>query len=74
MNFAEEVTRLCREHRITHVMNAVDPRFVMPIFDGAHAAGADYVDMAMSLSEPHPERPHSEVGVKPGDRQFAGAH
>ena len=45
-----------REHRITHVLNAVDPRFVMPIFDGAFAAGADYLDMAMSLSHPHPER------------------
>ena len=29
----------------------------MPIFDGALAAGADYLDMAMSLSSPHPERP-----------------
>ena len=28
---------LVREHGITHVMNAVDPRFVMPIFDGAFA-------------------------------------
>ena len=40
---------------ITHVFNAVDPRFVMPIFDGAFAAGADYLDMAMSLSRPHPD-------------------
>ena len=39
-------------------MNAVDPRFVMPIFDGAFAAGADYLDMAMSLSRPHPEPPY----------------
>jgi saccharopine dehydrogenase-like NADP-dependent oxidoreductase len=44
------VTALCEEHRITHVMNAVDPVFNMPIFDGAYAAGADYLDMAMSLS------------------------
>jgi len=44
---ADSVAGLCREHRITHVMNAVDPRFVMPIFDGAYAAGADYLDMAM---------------------------
>ena len=44
--------------RITHVLNAVDPRFVMPIFEGAFAAGADYLDMAMSLSHPHPERPY----------------
>ena len=28
----------------------------MPIFDGAKAAGADYLDMAMSLSRRHPER------------------
>ena len=28
----------------------------MPIFDGAFAAGADYLDMAMCLSRPHPER------------------
>ncbi|WJK42498.1 saccharopine dehydrogenase C-terminal domain-containing protein [Solwaraspora sp. WMMA2056] len=70
---AEAVTALCREHRITHVLNAVDPRFVMPIFNGAYAAGADYLDMAMSLSTPHPDRPHAECGVKLGDAQFAAA-
>jgi saccharopine dehydrogenase (NAD+, L-lysine-forming) len=70
---ADSVTALCREHEITHVMNAVDPRFVMGIFDGAHAAGADYLDMAMSLSRPHPESPYSECGVKLGDEQFAVA-
>ncbi len=70
---ADAVAALCREHRITHVLNAVDPRFVMPIFDGAYAAGADYLDMAMSLSHPHPERPHAETGVKLGDEQFAAA-
>ena len=70
---AASVEALAREHRITHVMNAVDPRFVMPIFDGAFAAGADYLDMAMSLSKPHPERPYEECGVKLGDEQFAKA-
>ncbi|WP_200209326.1 saccharopine dehydrogenase family protein [Micromonospora coerulea] len=68
---ADAVAALCREHQITHVLNAVDPRFVMPIFDGAFAAGADYLDMAMSLSHPHPSRPHAETGVKLGDEQFA---
>ena len=67
---AGAVAELCREHRITHVLNAVDPRFVMPIFEGAFAAGADYLDMAMSLSQPHPSRPYSEPGVKLGDAQF----
>lgn len=68
---AEAVTALAREHAATHVFNAVDPRFVMPIFDGALAAGADYLDMAMSLSTPDPERPHERPGVKLGDRQLA---
>ncbi len=70
---ADAVTALAREHGATHVLNAVDPRFVMPIFDGALAAGADYLDMAMSLSTPHPERPHELPGVKLGDRQLAAA-
>jgi len=70
---ADAVAALCREHRISHVLNAVDPRFVMPIFDGAYAAGADYLDMAMSLSRPHPERPYAELGTKLGDQQFAVA-
>jgi saccharopine dehydrogenase (NAD+, L-lysine-forming) len=70
---AASVESLVREHGITHVMNAVDPRFVMPIFEGAHAGGADYLDMAMSLSRPHPESPYAECGVKLGDEQFAVA-
>ena len=70
---AAEITGLCRAERITHVFNAVDPRFVMPIFEGALAAGADYLDMAMSLSKPHPTRPYQDVGVKLGDDQFAAA-
>ena len=70
---ADAVAALAREHGATHVMNAVDPRFVMPIFDGAFAAGADYLDMAMSLSHRHAEHPYSEPGVKLGDEQFAKA-
>src|SRR4051794_37942027 len=50
---AGSVAALCREHRITHVMNAVDPVFNMGVFEGAYAAGADYLDMAMSLSQRH---------------------
>jgi saccharopine dehydrogenase (NAD+, L-lysine-forming) len=69
----DDVTALCREHGITHVLNAVDPRFVMPIFEGAFAAGADYLDMAMSLSHPDPSAPHERTGVKLGDEQFARA-
>jgi saccharopine dehydrogenase-like NADP-dependent oxidoreductase len=45
----------------------------MPIFTGAFDAGATYLDMALSLSEPHPEEPYAEPGVKLGDAQFARA-
>lgn len=68
---AASVADLIRTHEITHVLNAVDPRFVMPIFDGCFDAGATYLDMAMSLSHPHPEQPHELTGVKLGDEQFA---
>jgi saccharopine dehydrogenase (NAD+, L-lysine-forming) len=67
------VEALVRETGATHVLNAVDPRFVLPIFEAALAAGADYLDMAMSLSRPHPERPYELPGVKLGDEQFARA-
>ena len=67
------VAECARAHGATHVLNAADPRFVMPIFGGAFDAEATYLDMAMSLSHPHPERPHEEPGVKLGDEQFAEA-
>ena len=70
---AAAVEALVRGHSVSHVLNAVDPRFVLPIFDGALAGGADYLDMAMSLSRPHPQSPYSQVGVKLGDEQFARA-
>ena len=54
-------------------MNAVEPKFVQSVFAGALAAGADYLDMAMSLSEPHPTDPFTTTGVKLGDDQFAQA-
>jgi saccharopine dehydrogenase-like NADP-dependent oxidoreductase len=69
----ESVASIAREHGATHVMNAVEPKFVPTIFAGALAAGADYLDMAMSLSEPHPDEPYSLPGIKLGDDQFAQA-
>jgi len=70
---AASVEAVARAHGATHVMNAVEPKFVPTVFAGALAAGADYLDMAMSLSEPHPERPHELPGVMLGDAQFAAA-
>jgi saccharopine dehydrogenase (NAD+, L-lysine-forming) len=69
----DAIAALIRDEGITHVLNAVDPRFVMPIFDACLAAGANYLDMAMSLSRPHPDRPHELPGLKLGDEQFARA-
>jgi saccharopine dehydrogenase-like NADP-dependent oxidoreductase len=69
----DDVAAVAKKHGATHVMNAVEPKFVPTIFAGALAAGADYLDMAMSLSEPHPVNPHEETGVKLGDDQFAQA-
>jgi len=67
------VAAVAKEHGIDCILNAVDPRFVMPVFEGAFEAGATYMDMALSTSEPHPERPYELVGKKLGDDQFAQA-
>ncbi|MGW7051142.1 saccharopine dehydrogenase family protein [Streptomyces sp. NPDC054887] len=64
------VTDLLRRERCDVLLNATDPRFVMPLFEAALAAGAHYLDMAMSLSSPHPDRPYEECGTKLGDDQF----
>ena len=70
---ADAVADIARREGATHVLNAVDPRFVLPVFEGTFRANADYLDMAMSLSRPDPELPHEKAGVKLGDEQFAQA-
>ncbi|MFD5097474.1 saccharopine dehydrogenase family protein [Streptomyces albidochromogenes] len=67
------VTALLRQERCDVLLNATDPRFVMPLFEAALAAGAHYLDLAMSLSSRHPERPYEECGIKLGDGQFERA-
>src|SRR4051812_22383418 len=59
------------EHGAGALLNATDPRFVMPLFRAALEGGATYLDMAMSLSVPHPEAPYERTGVMLGDEQFA---
>jgi saccharopine dehydrogenase-like NADP-dependent oxidoreductase len=68
---AAEVEAVARAHDVDLVMNAVDPRFLMPVFRGALAARTHYMDMAVSLSRPHPTDPYRLPGVKLGDDQFA---
>jgi saccharopine dehydrogenase-like NADP-dependent oxidoreductase len=69
----QAIASLLTEHSCDVLMNAADPRFVLPQFRAALASGAHYLDMAMSLSHPHPEEPHAKTGVKLGDEQFAMA-
>src|SRR5215472_9123775 len=65
------VASLLAAHGCDALMNATDPRFVMPLFRAALQAGVLYLDMAMSLSHPHPDEPYAKTGVKLGDDQFA---
>ncbi|RZB19144.1 ATP-binding protein [Streptomyces sp. F001] len=67
----EAVARLLAAERCDVLLNATDPRFVMPLFRAAHTARAHYLDMAMSLSRPHPDLPYEQTGTKLGDEQFA---
>jgi saccharopine dehydrogenase (NAD+, L-lysine forming) len=64
------VATALREHECDVLLNATDPRFVMPLFRAALSAGANYLDMAMSLSRPNAEQPYALTGVKLGDEQF----
>src|SRR3954451_19590599 len=70
---AADVAAVAKAKGCDAILNAADPRFVPGVFRGAFDAGATYVDMAMSLSHPHPERPYELVGEKLGDAQFAAA-
>ncbi len=67
----EALVALIRETRADAVLNACDPRFNEPIFGACHAAGVTYVDMAMTLSRPHPTAPYREPGTLLGEAQLA---
>jgi saccharopine dehydrogenase-like NADP-dependent oxidoreductase len=67
----EDIRALIRKAKPDVVINAVDPRFVMPIFLACEIENTNYIDMAMSLSRPHLHYPNTETGVKLGDEQFA---
>jgi len=69
----ESIVELIHVTRADAVLNSVDPLFNVPIFDACLEAGTTYLDMAMTLSEPHPTNPFEEVGIKLGDYQFERA-
>ena len=66
-----ELVELIGRVRPDAVLNACDPRFNEPIFDACFEARVTYLDMAMTLSRPHPERPHELTGEMLGDYQLA---
>ena len=67
------IEELARKYGVDLIMNAVDPVFNEKIFDAAFEVGAKYMDMAMTLSTPHPTDPFNKPGVKLGDYQFERA-
>jgi len=62
---------IIRKHNATHVINAVQASYLPFIFDACYEAGADYLDMGLSLSKPSKVDPFNTPGIKLGDDQFA---
>ena len=62
------IEELARKYQVDWIMNACDPSFNMPIFDAAFCAGCNYMDMAMSLSEPHVRNPSRRRWRRPRHR------
>ncbi len=69
-NKQEMIEALAKKYAVDLIMNACDPSFNVPIFDAAFQVGVNYMDMAMTLSAPHPEEPFKKTHIKLGDYQF----
>src|SRR6185437_8711327 len=70
---AAAISELASRERVDVVLNACDPRLNPSIFAAAFDAGCHYIDMAMTLSEPHPEHPYEVPGKMLGADQFAAS-
>src|SRR5574339_395492 len=69
----DDIEALANKYQVNLIMNAVDPVFNKQIFDAAYNTGVNYMDMAMTLSAPHPDDPFHKPGIKLGDYQFERA-
>ena len=69
----ELIEKMAKKYKVDLIMNACDPLYNEPIFDAAFNVGCNYMDMAMTLSTPHPKKPFEKCGVKLGDYQFERA-
>ena len=65
------VAALLAEHRCDALLNATDPRFVMPLFRAALAAGATTWTWRCRCPRRTPSARYEATGVKLGDEQFA---
>jgi saccharopine dehydrogenase (NAD+, L-lysine-forming) len=67
----QSVADLIGRVRPDAVLNACDPRFNEPIFDACFETKVTYLDMAMTLSRPHPQRPYELPGKLLGEHQLS---
>jgi saccharopine dehydrogenase-like NADP-dependent oxidoreductase len=66
----EQLVALIGKVKPDAVLNACDPRFNEPIFGACFEARVTYLDMAMTLSKPHTQRPYELPGVMLGEHQL----
>ncbi len=66
----ESLLELIGRVRPDAVLNACDPRFNEPIFTAAFESKVTYLDMAMTLSRPHAQRPYELPGRMLGELQL----
>ncbi len=67
----EELLTLIQKYEPDLLFNACDPSFNETLFDVAYESGIHYMDMALTLSVPHPDDPYHKTNIKMGDYQFA---
>ena len=68
-----QIQQLVKKYGVDMIVNGCEPAFNESIFDAALEAGCHYMDMAMTLSHPHPEAPYEKSHIKLGDYQFERA-
>ncbi|MEY4364809.1 MAG: hypothetical protein RLZZ305_153 [Actinomycetota bacterium] len=66
----DQLVALIERTKSDVIVNACDPRLNPQIFEAAHRAGCNYIDMAMNLSEPHPTDRWSMPGRMLGEDQL----
>ena len=66
----DQMVALAKKHDVDLIFNAVAPNFNQAILRAALKAEVNYMDTAMTLSEPHPSDPFNQCGLKLGDEEF----